>query len=255
MEELEWVKELQVEYAERKKHGIKSFHYTADPDSCLKDAAADGDMSARQQLLANAAESGLFVRAAENDADAEYELGELFSRIDEDDEMAKWFYKFAAEHGNTKAAFALGEMCLNDDRAKAAEYLKKAAELCQDKNMVFRACKLLGDIYLKDKDIPKNYEKAAFYYRKIAKEGSGYLRVQGLLGLARCYQAEDCPFIDTHKAFLIFYELAKIPMEVNEALGEVVHCYEKGIGVEKNEKLANELRELVKEINPWVLKK
>lgn len=253
MEELEWVKELQEEYAERKKHMAKSFHYTADPDLCLKDAVADGDMSARQQLLADAAENGLFVRAAENDADAEYELGKLFSRIDEDDNMAKWFYKCAAEHGNTKAAFALGEMYLNDDRAKAAEYFEKVVEFGQDKKLICQACKFLADLNLKY--TPHDYDKAILYYRKIAKECSGYLRVQGLLGLARCYQAENYPHRDTHKAFLIFSELAKIRMEVNEALGEVVYCYEKGIGVEKNEKLANELRELVKEINPWVLKK
>ena len=253
MEELEWVKELQEEYEERKKHPVKNFHYTADPDARLKDAAADGDILARQQLLTSAVENGLFARATENDADAEYELGELFSQIDEVDDVAKWYYKSAAEHGNTKAAFALGEMYLNDDCSKATEYFEKVVEFGQDNKLIGQACKFLADLYLKY--TPNDYDKAVLYYSKIAKECSGYLRVQGLLGLARCYQAEDYPHRDTHKAFLIFSELAKIHMEVNEALGEVVYCYEKGIGVEKNEKLANELRELVKEINPWVLKK
>lgn len=254
MEELEWVKELQEEYAKRKKHGVKNFHNTVDPDACLKDAAADGDITARQQLLMKAANEGLFARAEENDADAEYELGELFSYINDDNDEAKWYYKQAAQHGNAKAALALGELYLYENPVKSAVYFEKAVELCRDKNLLGQACKYLGDFYMEDKDATKDYEKAAFYYRKIAKECSGYLRAQGLLGLARCYQAEDCPFRDVHRAFLIFYELAKIPMEWNEALGEVVYCYENGIGVEKNEQFANELRRLVKEINVWVLK-
>ena len=245
MEELKWIKELQEEYAERRKHGVKNFHYSADPDSYLKSEARAGDEAAIMQLFMNASDNGLLARVRACDADAECELAEMYSDYFEDKDYAIWLFKQAAEHGSVKAMFALGELYFYDDASKANSYFEKVVELSQDKKLLGNACKYLGDFYMKSTDASKDYDKAAFYFRKMAKECNGYLRAQGLLWLARCYQAEDNANKDTYKAFLMFSELAKIPMEINEAFKEIIHCYDDGIGVEKNEQFANELRRLI----------
>ena len=242
MEELEWIKELQEEYAERRKHGVKNYHYS----------------SARMQLFMIASDSGLLARARDGDADAECELAEMYSDYFDDKDHAIWLFKHAAEHGSVKAMFALGELYFYDDIPKANPYFEKVVELSQDKKLLGQACKYLGTFYMNGENLGsydfisfrrqenlKDYEKAASYFRKMAKECNGYLRAQGLLWLAKCYQAKDNANKDTHKAFLMFSELAKIPMEINEAFKEIIHCYEDGIGVEKNEQFANELRKLI----------
>ena len=168
-EELKWIKELQEEYSKRKKRGIQNFHYTVNPDAYLKSEAADGDISARMQLLMQAANNGLLSRAEDGNADSEYELAELYSNYFEDNEAAIEFYERAAEHGSVKAMFALGEFYLFDDAPKANTYFEKVVELSEDKKLLGQACKYLGDFYMKCTDAPKDYNKAAFYFRKIAK--------------------------------------------------------------------------------------
>ena len=95
--------------------------------------------------------------------------------------------------------------------------------------------------------IPRNYEKAIYWYSKAAEQKSEY-RGQALYRLARCYKDARGKNRDDKKAYEMLKALAEIDCSkiklteeaefTADAAVSLAHCYHKGIGTEKNNEKA-----------------
>ena len=94
-----------------------------------------------------------------------------------------------------------------------------------------------------ERKIPRNYEKAIYWYGKAAEHKSEY-RGEALYRLARCYKQARGRNRDGKKAYEMLNALAEIDCSkitlseeaeftVNATI-TLAHCYYKGIGTEKN---------------------
>ena len=98
-----------------------------------------------------------------------------------------------------------------------------------------------------ERKIPRNYEKAIYWYSKAAEHKSEY-RGQALYRLARCYKDARGKNRDDKKAYEMLKALAeidcskiKLPEEAEftaDARLSLAHCYRNGIGTEKNDERA-----------------
>ncbi|HEY9754721.1 MAG TPA: hypothetical protein V6C97_06155 [Oculatellaceae cyanobacterium] len=84
----------------------------------------------------------MWQRACENDAAAEFALGQLFASdhqcLENDPQYAVRFFVSADEHGHAGAAFRLAQIYLNcDNMPLAVQYAKKAADLGESRAQVF----------------------------------------------------------------------------------------------------------------------
>lgn len=94
-----------------------------------------------------------------------------------------------------------------------------------------------------ERKIPRNYEKAIYWYSRAAEYKSEY-RGQALYRLARCYKDARGKNRDTKKAFEMLKALSAIDCSKIELYEEAVFaananitladCYYRGIGTEKN---------------------
>ena len=94
-----------------------------------------------------------------------------------------------------------------------------------------------------ERKIPRNYEKAIYWYGKAAEHKSEY-KGQALYRLARCYKDARGKNRDYKKAYEMFKALAEIDCSKIKLIEEaeftadaklsLAHCYHKGMGTEKN---------------------
>ena len=94
-----------------------------------------------------------------------------------------------------------------------------------------------------ERKIPRNYKKAIYWYSKAAEHKSEY-RGWVLYRLARCYKDSRGKNRDYKKAYEMLRALAEIDCSkitlyeeaefTADAAVSLAHCYDKGIGTEKN---------------------
>ena len=94
-----------------------------------------------------------------------------------------------------------------------------------------------------ERKIPRNYEKAIYWYGKAAEHKSEY-RGQALYRLAHCYKDARGKNRDYKKAYEMLMALAEIDCSkiklteeaefTADARLSLAHCYQRGIGTEKN---------------------
>ncbi len=126
------------------------------------------------------------LRAEQGDAEAELNLGNLYSscEIGKSDEAVKW-YRRAAEQGNARAQFLLGVLAkagngVPEDDREAMKWYKLAAEQGD-----VHAQTSLGNMYADGEGVPEDDREAVKWYRLAAEQGLGAAPAQFYLGLGR----------------------------------------------------------------------
>ncbi len=112
----------------------------------------------------------LRARAAKGEADAEYQLGSRYSEglgVEKDpDQALKWLLK-AAGQGDALAESDVALLLINANRvAEGVDWMTKAA----NKGVTNSQYELAG-LYLDGKVVPKDQDKAVFWYKKAADGG------------------------------------------------------------------------------------
>ncbi len=118
-------------------------------------------------------------RAETGDAQAQYDLGNLYYRgntlVRKDRQRAKALFHAAAKQGHVEAQISLGNYYAEEDKAEAAKWYRKAAE---QKNVT--ALKRLGDYHanrwleFRNRDWAAgnySFREAVRWYRKAIKQG------------------------------------------------------------------------------------
>jgi uncharacterized protein len=186
----------------------------------LRKKADSGDAAA-QFALGKAYESGNGVpqrtdqasvwyrKAAEQgNAKAQNSLGVLYwlgNGVEKDNNQAIQWYRKAARQGDANAMFNLGAAYYNGDGVGVNDTLahawfllsseagnssgQDAAKRSQgEHHPVAYACLIIGQMYEKGEDLPKNLESAAAWYRKAVEQGA----TEATISLANLYlQARD----------------------------------------------------------------
>jgi TPR repeat protein len=110
--------------------------------------------------------------AEQGDADAQFELGNMYYRfgvnVEKDDKKSLEWIQKAAEQGHVKAQSVLGRMYLYEQNImKAVEWLQKAAEQ-GDVDAQFK----FGSMYEEGQGVEQNYIKAVEWFLKAAEQDS-----------------------------------------------------------------------------------
>jgi TPR repeat protein len=146
-----------------------------------------------------------------------YEYG--FGCVKDIDKANEW-YKKSADSGSAHGMYKLGMMyLLNNDLLKAFVEFTKSAELKNKEAMI-----QLGHMYEHGIGCEKDINKANEWYKKSADSGSAH----GMYKVGMLYILNN----DLHKAVLEFTKSAELKNK--EAMFQLGHMYEHGIGCEKD---------------------
>ena len=173
-----------------------------------------------------------FKKSAEQGyAAAQLKLGDCYRTgigVEQDYEQAASWYRKAVEQGNEEANNRIDELkneinCFDDnninDHIKLNNLAKRGDTLAQ--------CSL-GDYYYKGIGVDKDYDQAAYWYRKAAEQGNK--EAQFGLGIC-CYISHD------YRQAVDWFRQAAKQGEAN-AQYHLGFCYQFGTGVDKNNQKA-----------------
>ena len=173
-----------------------------------------------------------FKKSAEQGYDvAQLKLGDCYRTgigVEKDYEQAASWYRKAVEQGNEEANNRIDELkneinCIGDnninDYIKLNNLAKRGDTLAQSS---------LGDYYYKGIGVDKDYDQAAYWYRKAAEQGNK--EAQFGLGIC-CYISHD------YRQAVDWFRQAAKQGEAN-AQYHLGFCYQFGTGVDKNNQKA-----------------
>ena len=173
-----------------------------------------------------------FKKSAEQGyAAAQLKLGDCYRTgigVEQDYEQAASWYRKAVEQGNEEANNRIDELkneinCFDDnninDYIKLNNLAKRGDTLAQSS---------LGDYYYKGIGVDKDYDQAAYWYRKAAEQGNK--EAQFGLGIC-CYISHD------YRQAVDWFRQAAKQGEAN-AQYHLGFCYQFGTGVDKNNQKA-----------------
>lgn len=201
------------------------------------------DQTKAAEWVQKALASGLVAKAEANNHRAEYELGTLYllgSGVTRDDAKAAEFFERAANHGDSDAKRALGFLHMGghgvEKNYKTAErYFQEAAA-----ERIAPAELFLGLLYHGgEKDIPKDFAKAAEMFRKASDQGLTAAHEQ----LGKCYEKGEGVPQDYSRAAELYKKGAD--RGYWSALLALGGLYERGQGVPKDLEKAAELYQKV----------
>ncbi|MCX8614357.1 sel1 repeat family protein, partial [Gilliamella sp. B3773] len=170
----------------------------------------------------------------------QYRLAKMYDKGDEievDKEKALFWYKKAADNGNTNAMLSLGFMYYKGDGIEvnselAEEYYHQAFIACSteaekgDREAQYN----LALTY--DGQGVDNKEKALYWYTKAAEEGD----IPAQLTLAHMYDQGQGVEVDKEKALDLYTQVAE--RGYFSAQLELAYMYDQGDGVEVNNEIA-----------------
>lgn len=167
-------------------------------------------------LIKKAADNGLAI--------AQFHLGLIYEKNEEDKNEALKYYTKAAEQSCTEALVALGTYYSRMHKyGLAANYFLKASS----QNSMYAQCNL-GLLYLYGYGVDKDPKKAFNYFKKAEEQGLISAQIQ--LGL--CYHFGKGVEKDLVKAALCFLRAAE--KNDYEAQTLLADCYYYGYGIEKD---------------------
>ena len=154
--------------------------------------------------------------------------------IEQNFEMAKFYYTKSSEQGNSNAMRRLGMCYLNGcgvdiDYSEAVQYLQKSAEQGNS-----RALSNLGLCYESGYGVEKDHYKAFEFTKKAAELGN----LSALNNLGVYYKNGTGVEQDTKKAVELYQKAAELGNA--PALKNLGSCYENGIGVDQDYRKAVE---------------
>lgn len=181
----------------------------------------------------------LYEKAVNDDADAQFRMGNIFYSglpligIPQDYiQAADWYRKAAEGHGHYYAQTNLGNMYyfglgVGQNYEKAFCWYSLAAEKSEVK-----ALGNLGNLYLLGRGVEQDYAKAAEFHAKAAHLGNPNSQIE----LGKMYLEGKGIVQDARQAVAWFEKAAR--KGTRDAFTKLGHCYMHGSGVEKDEKKA-----------------
>lgn len=175
---------------------------------------------------------------SDNSADAMYEQGMAFRRGDDlelDFDAARRLFRRAAEMNHAQAQFEYGVMLDrglggDQDPVKGVRWIEHAAKNgCNDARL------FIGKRYLAGEGVPRNPERAELYLRGAAD--AGLAEAQAVLG--GLYLDAEAPLADPVKAAAWLGKA--VSQRYPAAFFSLSELYERGVGVTKDIKKADEL--------------
>jgi TPR repeat protein len=179
----------------------------------------------------------LVERAAElGDANSQYLIARQLEQNDKDEEAVVWYEK-AAEQGESRSIFCLANYYEEIDYQKSIYWYRKAVELDNDD---FCAPYSIAELIIRNDESPDSFAEAVKWYEKAFALGDDDAAIQ----LAKIYfkggYGVEQDYAKSAEWTIIAAEDGDI-----EAITELCHMYEKGLGVEKNQKEAEKWRKVL----------
>lgn len=183
----------------------------------------------------------LVERAAElGDVNSQYLIARQLERDDEKDEAMSWYEK-AAKQGDRRSIFSLANHYEDIDYKKSIYWYKKADEQydgnCYDDS---DAPYSIAELIIRNDDSPNRFAEAARWYEKAFDLRCGGVAIK----LAGIY-SEGGWGVKQDYAKCAEWTLLAAEEGDHEAMKEIGNIYEKGLGVEKNPKAAEEWRKVL----------